>query len=926
MRPLRLELEGFASFRERTEVDFADTDLFVFRGPTGSGKSSLIDAMIFALYGSIPRYDNLNLIAPVVSQGKLRARVRLDFEARGRTYSAVRIVQRTATGATTKEARLEERADDGATKTLAATESELSARVRTDVVGLELDHFTKCVVLPQGEFAAFLRARPAERKRLLERLLGLGLYERLRRAANLRGAEEENLETLLRNELESTLSTATPEAVRGAEARVGALEALNGRAKEVADRRGELDGAIAVAVRRADAGAKRLESLAEVRAPEDVAELAARHGEAERNLRRASEARDAAAADLRAAAAVRAGLPERAAVEGIVKRRAELADLEEEIGRARADLDAEAKVVATNVAQEKAVRKALSEARESLERMPPASELENVREKRGELSEREREIERAGRALAEAERAHAAARERKSEADGAAEVAARALERLRVAHGAIDMAHRLEEGGPCPVCLQNVARLPDHDVPEDLDAARSRRKAAKEEVARADRERDRRKEELTSCETALKLHEESAESLRKALSGTPEDEEISRWTKKIEEREARVELFARRVEIVGRRRTDSEKRLESVSAVLGQRKTFAAKLEAELEGDPAPEETAVLLREIRSAEESVRRARAADDSARRARKRAKRELERGRTRMKDAWSRYRAVRDDVAEMKPPVAEAGDLIGSWTRLSEWAARKRAETRERTARSNAEREAASSERDRLDSRLRERCRREGLSLEDGEDPATRCAEELGAARKSLEHLREAVRRRTRKAEERKRAQARARIARDLGTHLNAKHFGAWLQNRILAWLVQGATARLRELSSGQYSLDLSDRNEFLVVDHRNADERRLAKTLSGGETFLASLALALSLAEQVANLSAQGSARIEALFLDEGFGALDSETLDVVAATIEQLGARRMVGIVTHVSELADRVPVQYRVEKKGNSSSVQRVEA
>ena len=61
MRPLRLELEGFTSFRERTEVSFEDTNLFVFTGATGSGKSSLIDAMIFALYGSVPRYDNRNV-------------------------------------------------------------------------------------------------------------------------------------------------------------------------------------------------------------------------------------------------------------------------------------------------------------------------------------------------------------------------------------------------------------------------------------------------------------------------------------------------------------------------------------------------------------------------------------------------------------------------------------------------------------------------------------------------------------------------------------------------------------------------------------------------------------------------------------------------------------------------------------------------
>ena len=98
--------------------------------------------------------------------------------------------------------------------------------------------------------------------------------------------------------------------------------------------------------------------------------------------------------------------------------------------------------------------------------------------------------------------------------------------------------------------------------------------------------------------------------------------------------------------------------------------------------------------------------------------------------------------------------------------------------------------------------------------------------------------------------------------------------------------------------------------------------MAKSLSGGETFLASLALALSLSEQVAELGAKGASRLESLFLDEGFGTLDPETLDQVATTMEELGAKgRMVGIVTHVRELAERIPVRFELSKQGNVSTV-----
>ncbi|MGH7553252.1 MAG: SbcC/MukB-like Walker B domain-containing protein, partial [Longimicrobiales bacterium] len=165
----------------------------------------------------------------------------------------------------------------------------------------------------------------------------------------------------------------------------------------------------------------------------------------------------------------------------------------------------------------------------------------------------------------------------------------------------------------------------------------------------------------------------------------------------------------------------------------------------------------------------------------------------------------------------------------------------------------------------------------------------------------------------------------VARELGRHMNANHFERWLMRRALHQLVAGASHVLRELSADGYSLDIDDRNDFLVIDHRNANERRWARTLSGGETFLASLALALALADQIADLAAGGAARLDALFLDEGFGTLDPDTLDTVAATIEELGSRgRMVGIVTHVRELAERVPVRFEVRKVDGTSSVQKV--
>jgi exonuclease SbcC len=102
-------------------------------------------------------------------------------------------------------------------------------------------------------------------------------------------------------------------------------------------------------------------------------------------------------------------------------------------------------------------------------------------------------------------------------------------------------------------------------------------------------------------------------------------------------------------------------------------------------------------------------------------------------------------------------------------------------------------------------------------------------------------------------------------------------------------------------------------------------RLVKTLSGGETFQASLALALALSEQVTALSAAGASRLESIFLDEGFGTLDENTLDVVAGTLENLAGSgtRMVGVITHVAALAERIPVRYEVNRDSTGSHIER---
>ena len=159
--------------------------------------------------------------------------------------------------------------------------------------------------------------------------------------------------------------------------------------------------------------------------------------------------------------------------------------------------------------------------------------------------------------------------------------------------------------------------------------------------------------------------------------------------------------------------------------------------------------------------------------------------------------------------------------------------------------------------------------------------------------------------------------------LALELRQDRIVAFLQEEALATLAAAGSVHLEELSSGRYRLEVAD-DEFFVVDTWNGEDRRSVKTLSGGESFLASLGLALALSEQVPSLATNARSRVTSLFLDEGFGTLDEETLQVVIGAVEVIGGDdRMVGVVTHVAELAERLPARIVVEKSPRGSRISR---
>jgi len=791
MRPTRLELGGFTAFRQPTAVDFSGAELFALVGPTGAGKTSLLDAMCFALYGTVPRLDRRE-VAPVISAGLLEARVRFDFTVGEIPYTAVRVVRRQRTGATTKEARLE--AGD---QVLAGDADGMTEQVEA-LLGLGFEQFTKSVVLPQGQFARFLHDKPGDRQDLLVRLLELGVYDRMREAARVRRGTAEATRAAAEQHL-ATLAGATPEALAGAEAAIVRLEGLRSRVEEAVLRLEALERE-RQAVRDAGRTASEHVTLIErVVVPADVAALAQQVAAASKAAETAQTAMDDAQAALEKAQQVRAALPEMLALEQVRTARQELETVAERMVRGEPLLEKAR-------ADELTAEQALSAAQ-------------------------------AARGAAESQR-----------------------EDLRRAHAAHALGAGISVGDLCPVCEQEVRTLPSREEPAGLAAAEAGLKAADQAVRAAGEELRRRGEQRAKNQQTMDELVRRRDQLERQLAERWSSQEVGELIAAVTEAER-----------VGRELTEAER-----LARAGAQKELQV-------------------------------------------------LDAARQRRDAAWGEFDTARDRVAALGPPPVERADLPASWAALAAWARARLPEDRSRAAAAADQEAKAAAAITRLEAELRADCGANGVAVGDRR-PRDAVADALAAAhaeRGRLVRDLETVERLSGQVVE---AGERTAVARVLERHLMAGGFERWLLDEALAALVDGANEMLGELSQGQYALAIDERRNFSVVDHRNADEHRPARTLSGGETFLASLALALSLAEQLSATATGSTPRLESIFLDEGFGTLDPQTLDVVAAAIEELGARgRTVGLVTHVRDLAERMPVRFEVREGPGGATVQRVD-
>lgn len=979
MRPLKLEIQGFTAFRERQDVSFVDLDLFVVTGPTGAGKSSLLDAMIYALFGRVPRMGAQGL-SDLVSHGLAEARINLEFAVGDNRYRVARRLRRVGASSATFE-----RADgDGWLSDVEGSGVKAVDRRIQELVKLDFDAFTRAVVLPQGEFQRFLRGDLGQRREVLTDLLGLKYYLAMGARARARANRLEASVTTTQQIIDEQYADATPERLAQAQADhdtareraaelAGALASANeldGKATTLRQARQGLERHIADAQAIRSTLSEKLEACQHAREREDALGKAANDAQERSN---AAEAQVGTAQRNHARIVSQYGtLEELVRAEGALQIhrqcRQDLAAREQRLATVTAelvDLATEAEAIQAEVVN---LKEALEAAKAEAQQAQQAAEEANGAAV--EAADRLSKAESALSELGEAEKEAAACAQRLQEvvatteqAKSVADAAEADYVQLTDENAAATLAQHLRAGDPCPVCHHVLDAAPDVDlhVAEELAAARERHDKARGEVEQANRALATAGAQDTTAQQRLQRAQiavdgvldglEGVNALREQASGaaatkTQRAEELAAARTKAEtasevESDARVRVEGLTTTLAANTSTRDD--LTNQCGELRGRVDEAAKmLRANFEGEiPADAEAQLMQRHqavseagqaLENKQQESGNAQAELQQATQALFALREELSGLDADIAGLRARCEALYRSMSEAVALVAYAGKVPRLPTMeatrearvsdLSSWC--RDAETTVVAADGAGEQALIE-----LDEHLARLAALHQVEVPAQSSPAQvlagaerlareaeiRCDEAVQQAEKRLgdrEQLMESV------AEQ----QAEIQILKSLASELRADRFIQFIIQQTLDLLAVRASDQLMRISADRYSL-VSHEGEFYVIDHVNADDLRSVKTLSGGETFLASLSLALALSQHVGELAMEGlGAKLEAVFIDEGFGALDPETLEDVIDALERLReSDLMVGVITHVSALAERIRVGIRIEKEENKSTV-----
>ncbi|RYC07053.1 AAA family ATPase [Nocardioides zhouii] len=987
MRLHQLEITAFGPFAEATTVDFdalSDAGLFLLSGPTGAGKSSVLDAVCFALYGDVPgdravakrlRSDHADddVVPRVVLEATLSGRrFRID-----RSPAWTRAKKRGA-GTTTEQARVvisERRAgEDGADEWQPlSTRLDETGHLVTRLVGMTLTQFCQVAMLPQGRFQAFLRARSDERQALLQQVFQTGRFDSIEgwlrdRRVQLRRTTQDHQGGVA--DLVSRVSevagdsapddwAADPEGLRGwigelttsavtasveQTLRVDAAAMAEVAASEASAAGIELAGrrATYAAARRARAAVEaatpqhddRLHQVAQAQRAAGVRPLHELAVSARAEVRELDQQSRAARDEL----ATMLGVPslddqeiaehQRTATSTLTEIarvrpfERQATDLERHLGRlTRSRDEATTELVRIQARSEDipqvlgALEPRLQAARESqalAEALTADLEVLRSRTRAARTAESlTTQLKMAEQALAATTQSRLLARETLVE-----------IREQRLDGMAAEIAGKLAVGADCPVCGSVDHPSPASPAPGAPDESTERE--ARREVDDLEVVVEAHAQKVRGLETqrAAALAE-SGDSVEHLLV---EEEAALGNLERARGEASTVDAWATRVEALTAEQSDLAREHDELAATTGRLDTEIAVLDSKVQG-------------LRDQIGAVG-AEGVDLDTLTTRHQQAEQLARDCLAQTAELTRARATAASTQEAADALAaSAGFDSSAWAAAAWLSDADLAVLQQQIDRHH--REAA---------RVADLLADEALVLSAAADPPDlealaqqhhRAKEDAALARETDMRLRDRGRRLRGLAEQVDAAltawapvRADYDLTADMAALVEGKHPDNRLQMRLSAYVlahrlgqvVDAANLRLATMSGQRYSLVHSGERgagetrgglSLLVRDDWTGDSRDPA-TLSGGETFVVSLALALGLADVITDEA--GGTDLDTLFVDEGFGSLDSETLEDVMDTLDTLrDGGRVVGVVSHVPELQTRIPTQLRVHRGRNGS-------
>lgn len=1024
MRPLYLSIEGFMAFRDKVELNLEAQDVFVLMGPTGSGKTSILDAISFALYGETPRLgsrDLKKLIYQDVENPAQQAQVVFAFRHQGLDYRISRQISN-------KGHRVEA---DSRANADAKWESHLTGSVSVfkqwipDLLGLNFDAFRRVLMLPQGGFDQFLKQDGAkERRDLLMNLAQLGIYEKIRQEAeiHLKGLREQQI--ALQGERRG-IAGVDPQDLQKMQ---GRLEAIQGQSQLDQDTLQQREAEVKAAEQIWDWQCQKQALQTELSSHQDrqteIEQLSGRLQQGEQLLEIRAELREWGAAqqlrqrlqtekqhlqteqarideqaqslerldaDLAEATRLRpdwqAQSKRMQQLEPVIRQYGELELAYQRIQAFLKQLQAEYQSeqarqaqaqsdLAAAQAQQSELQTLLAELNFSGERLesltrwgPELSELIERLQPAAELAQQAL-VDWQGQSVALEQAAHQsqtalAASDHDLEAAEAA-LASLELERDNQQHSALawQVREHVEIGQPCPVCEQTVSVIPPlpagHDRQLGPALSQARQQVKQAEAARRQAFEDHSQAQAgwqshtqleNGLQTQIKATAASCERQRAKLLASMQVSELpslqqlrqkftheKKRQKRQQEAEKDMQAIQAQIQSAQLQAAASAAALAEKSKSMGHKQQELADCKAQGQQVAADLQAAlavnkdyqtVLQARLSQLEAQDQAYQSLLQTVTRQQQDLQQAQARWQTREQNQQSQSLQAESDISRLEALLEPIRQNLGfaSLTDLSVALPEARQLKSWRESIQHYQQTGISLKRDlqKLLDLLQGRSLSESQRVGLGEafaqlkaDMAARLREQA-VLQEQISQAQSRQLRLTELAAQEALIVTQLRLYERITHDLGSRQLPDFLAKRILERVISGGSEELLVLSGERYCFELDEHEELVILDAWNAGEPRSVKTLSGGESFLASLALALAL-----NAYLSGGIQLDSLFIDEGFGTLDAESLEKAASVVESLQlSGKCVGVITHIPELAERFETRFQVIKSENGAKLVR---